>query len=68
MLKAILTVLVLITVASFNLVAAITLDKDQMKEKFITNECLVGRFFVNIFYAPAWMLKGLRIFFLWVIA
>ena len=32
----------------------------EMVEEFIEGQCFVGKIFANIFYAPAWVFKGLR--------
>lgn len=32
----------------------------EMQNEFIDGQCFVGKVFANIFYAPAWLLKGLR--------
>lgn len=34
----------------------------EMRREFICDQCLVGMICANIFYAPAWFLKGLRAF------
>lgn len=32
----------------------------EMRSEFINGQCFVGKFFANIFYAPAWVFKGIR--------
>ena len=32
----------------------------EMKEDFIDDQCLLGKIFANIFYAPAWLFKGIK--------
>lgn len=44
----------------FNLIAAKKMNAKEMKREFVDGQCTVGRVFANIFYAPAWFLKGLR--------
>lgn len=43
-----------------NLITAKTLSGKEMKQGFVQGQCLVGKIFANIFYAPAWILKGVR--------
>jgi len=43
------------------------LSAKQMRREFIRGQCLVGAIFANIFYAPAWFLKGVRVLVLAVI-
>lgn len=49
-----------IAYAACNLVTARVLSAKEMKDEFVVGQCLVGRICANIFYAPAWFLKGLR--------
>lgn len=46
---------------AINIVTAKIMDTKEMKEKFITGQCLVGKIAANIFYAPAWLLKVFKI-------
>lgn len=46
--------------AAFNFVTAKMMDVKEMKECFINGQCVVGKIAANIFYAPAWFLKGLK--------
>lgn len=32
----------------------------EMRDEFVKGQCFVGKIFANIFYAPAWICKGLR--------
>ena len=57
--KIIIGVAVLLYVA-FIFVTAHLLDAREMKKKFIDGQCVAGKIFANIFYAPAWLLKGIR--------
>lgn len=54
-------VILLIIYAVINLITAKLWSVKEMKHDFIEGQCLVGRIFANIFYAPAWLLKGIRI-------
>lgn len=47
--------------AAINIVTAKVMNAKEMKEKFITGQCLVGKIAANIFYAPAWLLKALKV-------
>lgn len=61
MVYRILLIVALVIYAAFNLYAAKVFNARQMKETFVDGQCAVGRVFVNIFYAPAWVLKVIRI-------
>lgn len=43
-----------------NLYVAVTETEEEMRDDFVTNQCLVGKVCANIFYAPAWVLKVLK--------
>ena len=47
--------------AAINVVTAKVMNAKEMKEEFITGQCLVGKIAANIFYAPAWLLKALKV-------
>ena len=47
--------------AAINIVTAKVINAKEMKEEFITGQCLVGKIAANIFYAPAWLLKALKV-------
>lgn len=47
--------------AAINIVTAKVMNAKEMKEEFITGQCLVGKIAANIFYAPAWLLKALKV-------
>lgn len=36
------------------------LSAKEMRRRFIDGQCIVGKIAANIFYAPAWLLKGLK--------
>lgn len=45
---------------ALNVVTSKLLSAKEMKESYINGQCVVGKICANIFYAPAWFLKGLR--------
>ena len=47
--------------AAINIVTAKVMNAKEMKEEFIAGQCLVGKIAANIFYAPAWLLKALKV-------
>lgn len=53
-------IIVILAYAVTNLFTAKCWSAWEMKRDFINGQCLVGRIFANIFYAPAWFLKGVR--------
>lgn len=57
--KALLIIIVVLYTA-FNLITAKLFSAREMKHDFIDGQCVVGKVFANIFYLPAWVLKGLR--------
>lgn len=44
----------------YNLITAKLLSAKEMKNDFVDGQCTVGKILTNIFYAPAWILKGIR--------
>lgn len=46
---------------AFNVVTSKFLDRHEMKRRYVDGQCVVGKIAVNTFYAPAWLLKGIRI-------
>ena len=44
----------------FNCIVSNRMDTKAMTAKFITGQNVVGKIATNIFYAPAWVLKGLK--------
>lgn len=50
----------LIVYVLFNLVMSKMYSAKEMRSMLITGQNAVGMVFSNIFYAPAWLLKGLR--------
>lgn len=57
--KALLIIIVVLYTA-FNLITAKLYSAREMKHNFIDGQCVVGKVFANLFYLPAWVLKGLR--------
>lgn len=47
--------------AAINIVTAKVMNAKEMKEEYIDGQCLVGKIAANIFYAPAWLLKALKV-------
>lgn len=47
--------------AAINIVTAKVMNAKEMKEEFITGQCLVGKIAANIFYVPAWLLKAMKV-------
>lgn len=45
---------------AFNIVTSKMMSGKEMKEHFIDNQCVVGKIAANIFYSPAWLLKGMK--------
>ena len=47
--------------AAINIVTAKVKSAAEMKEEYIDGQCVVGKIAANIFYAPAWLLKALKV-------
>lgn len=45
---------------AFNILTAKLMSAKCMKHSFIDGQCMVGKICANIFYAPAWLLKGIK--------
>lgn len=58
--QTIISIGTLILYVAFNLITAKMWSAKEMKRDFVDGQCLVGKIFANIFYAPAWFLKGVR--------
>lgn len=43
-----------------NFLTAMRYTVKEMLNRLVVGQCKVGMIFANIFYAPAWFLKGLR--------
>lgn len=54
-------ILIICAYTAINLVTSKMLNAKGMKARFIDRQCLVGKIFTNIFYLPAWILKGVRL-------
>lgn len=52
--------LFLILWAIINATVITTVSVERMKDGFIKRQNLVGKIFTNIFYAPAWLFKGIK--------
>lgn len=53
-------VTILIVYVAINLITAKRMSAKHMHKEFIEGQCVVGKICANIFYAPAWLLKGVR--------
>ena len=60
MASRVLWIIALIIYAAFNLYVSKVYSMRQMKEIFVDDQCVVGKVFANLFYAPAWILKVFR--------
>lgn len=45
---------------ALNIATANIFTAKEMHKRFIHGQCIVGRIVANIFYAPAWLLKGVK--------
>lgn len=54
------TIAIICLYVAFNIVTSMLMGAKEMKVKFIDGQCVVGKIAANIFYAPAWLLKGLK--------
>lgn len=59
--------LALISYTAVNLFTASNYSADEMYNKFVDGQCVIGAICSNIFYAPAWFLKGLRLLVLLIV-
>lgn len=57
--KAVETVILIVYIA-INFVVARKMTVKEMYADFIDGQCTVGMICANIFYAPAWFLKGIK--------
>ena len=48
-----------LAVLTINIITAIKLPAHEMKRRYITGQCVVGRIAAGIFYAPALAIKGI---------
>lgn len=60
MILEVLGIIAIVLYVGFNLFTAKTHTAKEMRNEFISGQCLVGVVCANIFYAPAWVLKLLR--------
>lgn len=56
----ILEVTTIVAYVAVNALTAKAMTAHQMRRCFILGQCTVGKICANIFYAPAWMLKGIK--------
>jgi len=56
----IMIIVVICLYVAFNFVTAKMMNASEMKEHFIDGQCVVGKIAANVFYIPAWVLKGLK--------
>ena len=61
MVGKVLLIIIAFTYIVFNIVTSKHMNAKQMKEEFVDGQCTVGRILANIFYAPAWFLKLVRL-------
>jgi hypothetical protein len=55
-----LTAFVGVFVCFCNIIVITSMTSKEMKKELVSDQCIIGKIFANIFYAPAWMLKLLR--------
>lgn len=60
----ILIAIMIIAYIFVNVATSNMMDAREMHRNFIQGQCMVGKICANIFYAPAWALKGIRAFVL----
>lgn len=53
--------------AAINIVTAKVMSPKEMEAEYVTGQCLVGKIAANIFYAPAWALKALKVIILFMV-
>lgn len=53
-------IMVAIVYFIFNVMTAKKMSARRMKQEFVDGQCMVGKICANIFYAPAWFLKGVK--------
>lgn len=56
----ILLALIIIAYAVIQFLVVHWLSTQEMRKRFVRGQNLVGAIFTNVFYAPAWILKGIR--------
>lgn len=56
----IVVIAIVVIYAIFNIIMANQYSAKEMYDDIIVGQCPVGKFCANIFYLPAWALKGLR--------
>lgn len=53
---------------AINVLTALKFSAREMKERFVDGNCIVGRIAAAIFYAPAWVIKGVKFIVLYFVA
>ena len=53
---------------ALNIFTAIKFSAREMKRRYVTGQCVVGRIAAGIFYSPAWLIKGVKFIILYFIA
>lgn len=55
-----------VAILTINAITAIKLPAHEMKRRYVTGQCVVGRIAAAIFYAPAWVIKGVAFIVLYI--
>lgn len=61
MVMSIIWLVVMVSYIAINLITAKRMSAKNMHDEFIEGQCVVGKICANIFYAPAWLLKGIKV-------
>lgn len=64
MLIKVLIAILIIAYIFVNVITSNMMSAKEMHREFVCGQCMVGKICANIFYAPAWALKGIRAFVL----
>lgn len=57
----VLEIIMICVYLAINFLTSKVMTAKSMKKSFIDGQCFVGKICANIFYAPAWLLKGIKI-------
>lgn len=57
-----------VAIVAINIITALKFSAREMKEHFIDGNCIVGRIAAAIFYAIAWLIKGVKFIVLYFVA
>ena len=52
---------------ALNIITAIKLSAKEMRRRYVTGQCVVGKIAAGIFYLPAWLIKGIKFIVLYCI-